>query len=171
MGEEFRISDESKQKGDEAELRFKNWLDNHNIPYFYIKQDTKTFSSALDKIFGGKRPDFMLLLPNFGFIFVDVKNRSLHKTFKTYPLDAYETKKYSSLQRIFNIHIWYAVSNEDYDYNTWLWIPVSKVMESGMSIYNSSKSKEDFYAVPLREFIQIADSDSLDRLFSKCFED
>ncbi len=169
MNEDFHITEESRQKGNEAELKFKEWLDKHNIPYFYIKQDTESFSPALDEIFSGKRPDFMILIPNFGFVFVDVKNRSLHRKYKTYPLDSFETKKYSSLQRIFNIHIWYAISNEDYDYKTWLWIPVSKVMESGMPRYNSSKSKEDFYAVPLEEFIQIADDDSLDRLFSKCF--
>jgi hypothetical protein len=27
----------------------------------------------------------------------------------------------------------------------------------------------DFFAVPISEFIQIADDDSLDRLLSKCF--
>ena len=112
----------------------------------------------------------MVLIPNFGFIFVDVKNRKLHKDYRNYPLDAEETKKFSSLQRIFNAHIWYAISNEDYDFKTWLWIPVSKVFESGMPKFNSSKSKEAFYAVPPEEFIQIADNDSLDRLFAKSFD-
>jgi len=169
MNDEFIITDESRQKGDEAELRFKNWLDNHNIPYFYIKQDKETFSSAFKKN-SAKRPDFMILIPNFGFIFVDVKNRKLHPTYKNYPLDSEETKRYSSLQREFNAHIWYAISNEDYDFKTWLWIPISKVLESGRPKFNSSKSKEDFYAVPPEEFIQIADDDSLDRLFSKSFD-
>lgn len=165
--EEFHISEEGRLKGDEAEFRFKEWLDKHNIPYFYIKQDEDALSPALLDIFSGKRPDFMILLPSFGFIFVDVKNRSLHKTYKTYPLDTFETKKYSSLQRRFNMQIWYVVSNREYDYKTWLWVPISKVMESGIPIYNSSKSNEDFYAVPPEDFIQIADDDSLDRLFAK----
>jgi hypothetical protein len=167
---DFRITDEGRKKGDEAEEKFKEWLDKHNIPYFYIKQDLETFSPALNNSFLGKRPDFMILIPNFGFIFVDVKNRRLHPEYKNYPLDSYETKKYSSIQRRFNLHIWYVISNEDYDYKTWLWIPVSKVLEAGMPKFNSSKSKEEFYAVPLQEFIQIADDDSLDRLFSKSFE-
>ena len=81
MNEDFHITEEGRQKGDEAELMFKNWLDKHNIPYFYIKQDTESFSPALAQIFSGKRPDFMVLVPNFGFIFVDVKNRSLNKNF------------------------------------------------------------------------------------------
>jgi hypothetical protein len=165
--EDFHISEDSKQKGDEAEFMFKEWLDKHNIPYFYINQDEESLSPALLDLFSGKRPDFMILLPHFGFIFVDVKNRSLHPLYKNYPLDTYETKKYSSIQRRFNMQIWYAISNREYDYKTWLWVPVSKVMESGISIYNSSKSKEDFYAVPLDVFTQIADDDSLDRLFAK----
>ena len=168
--EEFHINEDGIKKGDEAEFMFQKWLDKHNIPYFYIKQDKETFSSALDAMFLGKRPDFMVLIPNFGFIFVDVKNRSLYKDYETYPLDTAETKKYSSLQRRFNMHIWYAISNRDYGYKTWLWIPISKVMESGkIPQHTSSKSREDFYAVPLEEFIQISDDDSLDKLFSKSF--
>jgi len=165
------MPDEAIRKGDYAEEKFNQWLDKHNLPYFYIKQDSETFSNALRNSFLGKRPDFMILIPNFGFIFVDVKNRRINPDYKTYPLDAYETKKYSSIQRRFNLHIWYAVSNEDYDFKTWLWIPVSKVLESGIPKFVSSKSKEDFYAVPPEEFIQIADDDSLDRLFSKSFSE
>jgi hypothetical protein len=44
-------------KGSLAEKRFKDWLEKHNIPYFYIKQDLETFSPALKGIFSGKRPD------------------------------------------------------------------------------------------------------------------
>jgi hypothetical protein len=138
---------------------------------FYIKQDEQSFSPALNNSFAGKRPDFMILIPNFGFIFVDVKNRKLHPNYKNYPLDSEETKKYSSIQRRFNMSIWYVISNDDYDYKTWLWIPISKVLESGMPKFVSNKSKEDFYAVPLEEFIQISDRDSLDRLFSGSFSE
>lgn len=158
---------ENSLKGAEAEQKFKEWLDKHNIPYFYIKQDMETFSSAFKNIFSGKRPDFMILIPSFGFIFVDVKYKKIHPDYKTYPIDGEETKKYSSLQRLFNLHIWYALSNEDSDFKTWLWIPVSKVLESGIPKFTSSVSKEDFFAVPLSEFIQIADDDSIERLFSK----
>ena len=165
----MEISREDKERGNLAELKFKEWLDKHNIPYFYIKQDLETFSSYLKNSFSGKRPDFMILIPNFGFIFVDVKNKRLNPDFKTYPIDSYETKKYSKIQRLFNMHIWYALSNEDYDFRTWLWIPVSRVLEAGIPKFISSKSKEDFYAVPPEEFIQISDDDSLDRLFTKSF--
>jgi len=163
------VFSEKSEKGRETEENFKQWLDKHNIPYFYIKQDIETFSPSFRNIFSGKRPDFMILIPNFGFIFVDVKYKKIHPDYKTYPIDGEETKKYSSLQRLFNLHIWYALSNEESDFKTWLWIPVSKVLEEGIPQYTSSVSKESFFAVPPEKFVQIADDDSLNRLFSRLF--
>jgi len=164
------MKNEDKEKGNIVELKFKEWLDKHNIPYWYIQQDIETFSLSLKKIFGAKRPDFMILLPNIGFIFVDAEYKKLITKYKKFPLDSKETTKYSSLQRHFNLQVWYVLSNEDYDYKTWFWIPVSKVLEEGkIERFKSSKSGEDFFAIPVTKFIQVADDDSLDRLFSKCF--
>lgn len=158
-----------KNSGDIAELRFKNWLDKHKIPYLYIQQDSDTFSSVFKNENYGKRPDFMILLPNFGFIFVDIKNKKIDLNYKNYCLDETEAKKYSSFQRRFNLQIWFVISNEEYDFKTWLWIPVSKVLESGIKTYISSKSNEGFFPIPLEEFIQISDNDSINRLFEKSF--
>ena len=163
------LNEELQKKGIEAEKRFKEWLDKNNIPYLYLKQDLESISPALKNMFSGKRPDFLILINNLGFIFVDVKYKKINNEYKTYPLDSTETKKYSSLQRKFNLNIWFAISNGDFDYKTWLWIPVSKVLESGTPKHTSNLSKMDFYAVNPNEFIQIADNDSLDRLLSKCF--
>jgi len=159
------------ERGKETELRFKDWLEKHSIPYLYIKQDSQTFS-AVFRDYKLKRPDFMILLENFGFIFVDVKNKKLSSNPnypKTYPIDKIETKKFSSLQRKFNLQIWYVLSNEDSDYKTWLWIPVSKVLESGIGTKISGKSQQPFFPVPPEEFIQIADNDSINGLFYKSF--
>jgi hypothetical protein len=159
-------------KGEKAEEKFKEWLDKHKIPYLHISQNKETFASAFKEESVMKRPDFMILLPNLGFIFIEVKDRKINKNYGTFPLDSAETKKYSRLQRKFNLHVWYALSNEDYNYKTWFWTPVSKVLEDGDSQnqeFESSKSHEDFFAIPASDFIQIAEGDSLDRLFSKCF--
>lgn len=161
--------EEIKKIGNEAELKFKEWLDKHKIPYLYIQQDSQTFSSVFRDKNYGKRPDFMILLPNFGFILVDVKNKKIDSKYRNYCLDEIETKKYSSFQRRFNLQIWFVISNEDYDYKTWLWIPVSKVLESGIKTFISSKSKEGFFPIPLDEFIQISDNDSINILFEKSF--
>jgi len=97
------MKDENKEKGHITELKFKEWLDKHNIPYWYIQQDIETFSLALKKYFGSKRPDFMILIPNLGFIFVDVEYKKIMQRFKKFPLDSEETTKYSNLQRNFNL--------------------------------------------------------------------
>jgi len=152
-----------------AELNFKDWLESHNIPYMYINQNPETFSSFF-KNFGSKRPDFMILIPHFGFIFVDVKYKKLTEKHKDFAMDSIDAKKYSILQRQFNMHIWYAISNEDHDYKTWFWIPVSKVLEEELPRYMSSKSKMDFIPIPLNKFIQISTKDSLSKLFLNLFE-
>lgn len=159
----------SKEIGRETELKFQEWLDSHNIPYLYFQQDTETFSSAFKGYFGGKRPDFMILIPNLGFILVDVKHKNMSETYKSFPIDSQETRKYSGLQRKFNLPIWYVLSNEKVDYKTWYWIPISKVLEEGKNPrFKSGKSNMDFFAIPTTQFIQISLDDSLDRLFSKC---
>ncbi len=158
----------NQEKGRIAETEFKKWLDTQNIPYWYIQQDINTFSQALKKYFA-KRPDYMILIPNLSSIFVDVEYKKITK-FGTFPIDVQETKKYSALQRFFNIQVWFAFSNETCAYNTWYWIPVTKVLEIGETNENkyiSSKSKMEFFSVPTTEFTQIATDDSLHRLFSK----
>lgn len=73
MKTELETNKENREKGDDTERKFKEWVDKHNIPYWYIQQDIDTFSPPLKKYFGSKRPDFMILLPNLGFVFVDVE--------------------------------------------------------------------------------------------------
>ena len=163
----FYGKEEDRQSGREAELRFKEWLEKHKIPYIYIGQESETISRVFKNDFSGKRPDFMILIPHFGFIFVDVKHKRLSPPHDTYPIDVDETVKYSSLQRRFNLQIWYVLSNEESAYKTWLWIPISKVLESGIKKYTSQKSDGEFFSVPTDYFIQIAEDDSLERLFSK----
>ena len=159
--------EERRKLGEELEIHFRNWLDKNNIPYWYIQQDISTFSPALKDRFLGKRPDFMILLPNFGLLLVDLKNRKINQKYGTYPIDCSDAKKYSSIQRIFNLQVWFVISNSELNYETWMWIPVSKILEEGVIKQTSSKSGEEFFAVPTGNFTQVANDDSLERLFSK----
>lgn len=163
------IISQNIEKGREAENMFKHWLDNHKIPYLYIHQEKETFSSFF-KDFRGKRPDFILLIPYFGFLFVDVKYKQLSDK-RDYAIHADDAKKYSFLQRKFNINTWFVISNEKVGYKTWFWIPVAKVLECGVTEKISSYSGELFFPIPDSEFTQIAHDDSLSRLFSKLFKD
>jgi hypothetical protein len=155
------------RKGKAAENNFKKWLDNQNIPYLYINQDKNTFSSIFERNL--KRPDFMILIPNLGFIMVDVKHRTQNHEHNTFPLDKKETIKFSKLQRIFNLPTWYAISNSDFYYQDWFWIPVSKVLEEGVEEFRSTKSHQLYFSISLKEFIHINKNDSLEKLFSGVF--
>ena len=163
------IDKEGPGKGKIAEEKFMKWLDKNKIPYLYINQDIETFSSAFKEDSSGKRPDFMILIPNIGPLFVDVKYKKISEQ-GDYPIDFEETRKHSSMQRKFNIPIWFALSNENSAYQTWLWISVSKVLELGVQSKKSSRSGEYFFPIPPEEFIQISHNDSLDRLFSEIFK-
>lgn len=151
-----------------AESKFKEWLDKCNIPYWYIDQSLESFSPALRKYFL-KRPDFMILLPNFGLIFVDVKDKELAEKHEKIFIDGIEVEKYLSMQRTLNLQVWFVISNKNFHYKTWYWIPLPEIIRSGLE-FDSSKSGQKAYAVPINEFVQVADTDNLERVFSKIFK-
>jgi hypothetical protein len=163
------IEKEFKEKGKEAENKFKEWLDKHNITYLYISQNQENYSQAFRKTFSGKRPDFIVLIPNFGCIFVDVKSRKLSSEFKTFPIDIDDVEKYSSVHSIFNLPIWFVISNEECGYMTWYWLSIAKILSKNISQKISSKSKEGFFPIPIKYFKQIADNESINKLFSAKF--
>lgn len=151
-----------------AERKFKEWLDKNSIPYWYIDQSLESFSPALRKYLI-KRPDFMILLPNFGLIFVDVKDKAQAAKYDKFFLRAQEVDKYVGMQRTFNIPTWFAISNNNYHYNTWFWIPSSEVTRAGF-VFETKKGNEKCYSVPTDSFVQVADTDNLERIFSKLFK-
>lgn len=69
---------EMRRKERVAEKEFKEWLDKHEVPYWYIQQDIESFSKALKK-YMTKRPDFMVLVPHVGFILTDVEFKKPEK--------------------------------------------------------------------------------------------
>lgn len=156
---------ELKEENNIAEQEFKKWLDKHSIPYWYIQQDISSFSQELKNKFT-KRPDFFVLIPNFGFILVDVKDKKSAIKYQKFFINAEEIEKYMNLQRIFNLQSWYVISNKEYHYKTWFWIPITKVVKTGLIFKPRSKNKE-CYSVPISEFIQVSDDDSLERVFAK----
>jgi len=159
----YAIDPEKVKRGKDTEGKFKEWLDNHNISYLYINQEPETFASVFkDNL---KRPDFLILIPSLGLIMVDVKYKNINQKYGDFAIDAKDIKRYSKLQRTFNLPIWFAISSEDVAFNTWFWIPLPKVLEEGIPRFQSSKSRMDYYAVPIRHFTQIAFKDSLHRIF------
>lgn len=158
----------SNNINNKAEQEYKKWLDKQNIAYLYIDQGISSFSPALKKFFT-KRPDFLLLIPNMGFIFVDVKHKEQAKKHNKFFINAEETDKYVNMQRKFNIPVWYVISNDSYHYNTWFWIPATKALESGFHFISKETNKKCL-SVPVEAFIQVSSDDTLQRVFSKILE-
>ena len=148
-----------------AESEFRKWLDKNSIPYWYIHQDLETFSNGLKKYFT-KRPDFFLLIPNFGFILIDIKDKKSAEKYEKFFIDSEDVEKYLNLQRIFNLPLWYVISNDNYHYKTWFWIPVSVIAKTGL-FFQSKEKGNMCYSVPISEFIQVSYDDSLERVFTK----
>jgi hypothetical protein len=152
-------------KQNQAEQGFQNWLDKHGIAYWSIKQSINSFSPALKENFT-KRPDFLILIPNIGLIIIEVKYKKQATKHNKFFLNAAETDKYVNLQRRFNLQTWYVISNEDYHFNTWFWIPATKALESGFH-FISKVTGTNCLSVPVENFIQVSSDDSLERVFSK----
>ncbi len=149
-----------RERGREAERRFKEWLDLHKIPYWIVRQDLESFSRALRDLFV-KRPDFMILIPHFGFLMVDVKNTDKLKWIPdSFGLNQEEVWKYVKLEMLTRVPVWFVISNEGYGFKTWFWIPVSKVSQVG-------EEKRKIFAVNMKHFIQVSEDDDLSRLLSR----
>jgi hypothetical protein len=156
---------EIRRKEKLAESEFKKWLDKHEIPYWYIQQDIDAFSVTLKK-YMSRRPDFMILIPHVGFILTDVEFKKPARKYRVFLIDEDETKQYCNLQNYFNLQVWYVFSHEEYHFNTWFWIPVSKVLELGKTHKNPKTSKV-YRSVPLDNFITVSLTDNLGRVFSQ----
>lgn len=173
----MELNEENIKKGKEAELKFKKWMDKNKIPYWYINQDIESFSKAL-KNYNVKRPDFFLLLPNFGSILIDVKNTKPADKHEKFFINPLEVEKYINLQKLINIQCWYVISNEDNHFQTWYWIPMNKIIEiikdpkknNAFKFKLKADPKKESYSVPISEFIQVSSNDSLSRIFEKIFE-
>lgn len=113
-----------------------------------------------------KRPDFMVLIPHVGFIITDVEYNKPAEKHEVFFIDEEETKQYCNLQNFFNLQVWYVFSHKDYHFNTWFWIPASRVLK-GAKIYINPKTKRKYCSVPLSRFISVSKTDNLGRLFAE----
>ncbi len=133
----------------EAEERFKEWLEHKGYPYLYIEQSPDLFASFFRDT-GVKRPDFLILVRGLGLIAVDVKSRELQREHETFIID--EEKDISKLiafERIFRIPVWLAISNKAYAYRTWYWITLSEIVEK-VDKRRSSLDGNEFRAIPIK---------------------
>ena len=111
---------ESELVGASGEEAFKAFLDKNSIPYLYIGQGPVGVekSETLLSDLGSRRPDFLVNLPNLGYLFVDVKSRRklgfpADETNEFYSLSAEELDGLSRLHRSLLIAVWVAFFDRD----------------------------------------------------------
>jgi len=148
-----------------SEQAFKNWLDMKEYPYLYVEQSQDTFSSFFKGL--TKRPDFLVIVKNFGIIAVDVKERRINpdKGYTDFILDEKdEVAKYIEFERITRTPVWFAFCKPEERYETWYWIPLSKVLECEKKV--SSHDGKEFRAINVSDCIVIQQNrnDGLSRL-------
>ncbi|MSR86174.1 hypothetical protein EXS74_02155 [Candidatus Woesearchaeota archaeon] len=157
------LQEEKEQKQRETENKFKEYLDQQKIAYWYIQQDIETFSPAL-RTHNVQRPDFFILLPHFGFILIDVEHREPLEKYKKFCIDNKEATKYNNLQKLFNMQVWYAFSNEKIHYTTWYCIPVAKAIELREKYLVKEKQ---YISTPIESFTQLSWDEKITKLFQK----
>lgn len=150
------------QNGKDAEFLFREWMNHLDIPYLFIEQGYKTASSALSKTFGGKRPDYMLLIPRIGSIVIDVKSRKNYNNM--FHLEIDDVKKYLNLEKYFNFKIWitfYDKSLKDYSF---YWITLQKVNECKML---DTVSQRQIYRIPMNHCTKIYLGETSEEVLTK----
>ena len=175
-------SDREKERV--TKLKFKEWLDSHHVPYWYIHQHVDTYSNAVKRFMrkwiavflpkgyssgrlSNSGPDFILLIPRVGLILTHVEYKNPLEKHEDFPIDYEETKQYINSQKYFNLEVWYVLSGEKHSFNTWLWISATKILQKGKK-YLSLEDKTEYLSVPIGEFIQVAKSDNLETLSEIC---
>ena len=153
-----------EEKERAAENKFKEWLNNNEIPFWYIHQEPASFSIVFKKE-KVKRPDFMILIPNIGFILTDVEYKEPARKYAEFQINVDETYKYCRMQEKYRLNIWYVFSNTKNHFNIWYWIPVLKVREIG-----KNKKFGDYFGIPLENFIVVSKNQGIDKLFLEMME-
>ncbi|WP_162533745.1 hypothetical protein [Colwellia sp. Arc7-D] len=136
----------SELKGWKGEVGFCEWLNHNNLPFVFFEQGIDTFSHVFkDQI---KRPDVLLLIEGIGTIAVDVKNYSQF----TLGIKK-ESSRYLEFQELFNIPVWYAYSNTEGNFDSWLWISAINADKKGKVIGNNKHL--EYLKIPPEHFKKI----------------
>lgn len=96
-------------KGDEAELRFKAWLDDSRVPSIYLDQTPLSVPAHLRGQL--KRPDYLVGLPGVGSVAFDVKAKSLYNGHFIFEFD--EICRMRNFARMFHYTVYFACLDPD----------------------------------------------------------
>ena len=131
------------------------------MAYLYINQSIEFFSAIFRNSI--KRPDFLVLIPNIGFIAVDVKHHTCKNNSFTLSIKS-EIVKSSEFEHLTKLYLWYAYKKKNMNDNSWYFISAYDAMENGKVI--SSQKTEDFLSIELKYFKVVTDANDFSKLFS-----
>lgn len=96
-------------KGDRAEFRFQDWLDESRVAHFYLDQ---TPLSVPEHLRGQlKRPDYMVGVPGVGSIAFDVKAKSIYNGHFIFEFN--EISRMRNFARLFHCTVYFACLDPD----------------------------------------------------------
>ncbi|OLS13961.1 MAG: hypothetical protein RBG13Loki_2412 [Promethearchaeota archaeon CR_4] len=144
-----------------AELRFKEYLDAKRYGYVYLDQSPLMFAAEFHD--HRKRPDFLVNISSIGTIAVDVKDKPLNAIYKNFAIDEVEVLRLVAWQDQFRTPVWFAISSEASDYNTWYFIHLDSIREVGTK-RRRKDTGEAFWTIKITNCITIGHDDSLHKL-------
>lgn len=160
----FKFSNGSSRykQGKKGEKQFEKWLNEHEFGFVSISQN----KDDLAHVFQGtvKRPDHLVLIPQIGFIAIDVKNKTASGGGFTMDIDG-EIAKALEFERLFGIYLWYAFKDSRSDGTQWHFISAYDAVEFGEKRTNTSEGS-DFLFIPQDRFQTVGNMADFQKLFS-----
>ena len=98
------VSAANQAKGEEAEHRFRHWLDADVLPHLYIDQTPMSVPAPMRGQI--KRPDYLVGVPGIGMIAFDVKAKSRYRDSIIFDLD--EVRRLRTFARLFHLTVYFA---------------------------------------------------------------
>jgi hypothetical protein len=146
----------------ESEGEFKEWLDDKGYPFVFIDQTNITQPEEFkNKI---SRPDFFITLYNGKVIAVDIKQRTLHTKFKTFPINKKTQDRLASFELDFNIPVWVAFTTEANAMKVWHWIGIKEIIDLGKLLKIPNR---EFWAINIEKCDTIGWKDDLEKISSR----
>jgi hypothetical protein len=119
-----------------------------------------------------KRPDRLVITPDYGCFYIEIKYKSKMKRFSEHglPLHVRECEGLKNFGRITDLPVWFAISNKpDLNFETWYWISLDSITPDKYEIgkyYSWGHTRErDAYIVPIEDFIKMRRGEPISKIF------
>jgi hypothetical protein len=147
------------EQGKKGEDEFREWLNKEGIGFVEVKQNKDDLAVAFSG--AAKRPDFLLLILNHGFIAIDVKNRST--TGSSFTIDiARDLASAVEFENICRIYLWFAFKDVTTSGEIWHFISAYDAVALG-----ERRDKDTPYlTLDTKHFIEVRTHADIAKLFA-----